>query len=65
MEGDTPKKGKRYKLTSRPWDMSYIDCKEDKNGDWVYDPIPDNQEIQPDEVSFINSKKGVTNGPKN
>ena len=36
--GDIPLKGRRYRLRSRPWDMSYLEIKEDPNGDWVYNP---------------------------
>ena len=37
-QGDIPVKGKRYILRSRPWNMSYLEIKEDPTGDWVYDP---------------------------
>ncbi len=34
-----PKKGKRYRLQSRPWDSSYLDIIEDDEGEWIFDPI--------------------------
>ena len=38
-EGDIPIKGKRYNLRARPWDNSYMEIKENPNGQWVFDPI--------------------------
>ena len=40
-----PKKGKRYRLQSRPWDSSYLDIIEDDHGDWIFSP---KREPQPD-----------------
>ena len=34
-----PKKGKRYRLQSRPWDSSYLDIIEDDEGEWIFYPI--------------------------
>ena len=51
-EGDIPIKGKRYNLRSRPWDSSYMEVKEDPDGQWVFDPIEtDNKKIHSTEKS--------------
>lgn len=35
-EGDIPEEGKKYTIISRPWDMSYLEIKEDSEGEWIY-----------------------------
>lgn len=45
--------GKRYRIRSRPFDMSYIDAVPDDQGDWIYNPVtqPQDSEDHPDECS--------------
>lgn len=45
-----PEKGKRYKIKSRPYDMSFLDIIESDEGEWVYSPKKetDNNSMQSD-----------------